>query len=124
MGIDVDWRGSATDRPWTSLAEAIGAEVAADVLLAALVDALSGSIDGLVRDEAALLSAYRRRCATIGRPVAIERPGGGRLEGIAVAVDDAGRLVVEAGGATTSIDAGDVIHLRSVPSDRDTRERP
>lgn len=121
MGIDVDWRGSATDRPWTSLAEAIDDDVSADVLLAALVVALGGSIDALVRDEATLLSAYRRRCATIGRPVAIERPGGVRLEGVAVAVDDAGRLVVEADGVATSLDAGDVAHLRTVPSDPGTR---
>lgn len=53
--------------------------------------------------------AYRRLSATIGRRVRVELPGGQVREGIAEAVDDAGRLVVD--GAAYA--AGDVVHLRA-----------
>ncbi len=53
--------------------------------------------------------AYRRLSATIGLRVRVELPGGQLREGIAEAVDDAGRLVVD--GAAYA--AGDVVHLRS-----------
>lgn len=50
---------------------------------------------------------YRALCSTIGTRVRLETPGG-RVEGLAEAVDDAGRLVVD-GQAHA---AGDVVHLR------------
>ena len=51
---------------------------------------------------------YRALCATIGRRVRLELPGGAAVEGVADAVDTGGRLVVDG----VAYAAGDVVHLR------------
>jgi len=79
---------STTDRP--TLLKAV---------LRRLADQLSG------RD----LDAYRRLSDTVGRRVRVELPDGTHREGLAEAVDDTGRLVVD--GAAYA--AGDVVHARS-----------
>ena len=59
----------------------------------------------------AVLPAYREICATIGRTVRVELPGGGVVNGTAESVDDTGRLVVRTGdGTRTAYSAGDVVH--------------
>lgn len=60
----------------------------------------------------AVRAAYRSSCLTIGRDVDVHQPGGGVTRGTATGVDDAGRLVVRAGGSSTAYAAGDVVHLR------------
>ena len=57
-------------------------------------------------------TAYRSRCTTIGVQVRVLLPGGREVEGEAVDVDDAGRLVVRTGGGLQALAAGDVVHLR------------
>ena len=59
-----------------------------------------------------LREAYLQRCATIGRDVRVQLPGGRELAGPAVDVDQAGRLVVQAAGGPVPVSAGDVVHLR------------
>jgi BirA family biotin operon repressor/biotin-[acetyl-CoA-carboxylase] ligase len=63
---------------------------------------------------AGLVDEITRTCATVGRDVRVELPGGGELLGRATGVDDDGRLTVESAGdrAVTSVAAGDVTHLR------------
>jgi len=63
---------------------------------------------------AGLVDELTRTCATIGRDVRVELPGGGELLGRATGVDEHGRLTVESAGdpAVTSVAAGDVTHLR------------
>jgi BirA family biotin operon repressor/biotin-[acetyl-CoA-carboxylase] ligase len=62
-----------------------------------------------------LQEAYAAGCATLGRHVRAELPGGRELTGTAEAVDADGRLVVRtASGEREAVGAGDVIHLRSV----------
>ncbi|MFE3990277.1 biotin--[acetyl-CoA-carboxylase] ligase [Streptomyces goshikiensis] len=62
-----------------------------------------------------LQEAYAAGCATLGRHVRAELPGGRRLTGTAEAVDADGRLVVRtAEGEREPVGAGDVVHLRSV----------
>ncbi len=60
------------------------------------------------------LDAVREACATLGREVRVELPGGAVLVGEAVDVDEAGRLVVRSAtsGGTTAVASGDVTHLR------------
>jgi BirA family biotin operon repressor/biotin-[acetyl-CoA-carboxylase] ligase len=62
---------------------------------------------------AGLADAYRSACRTLGRQVRVELPGDRTLSGEAVAVDDAGRLVVRTADGMTTLAAGDVVHLRS-----------
>lgn len=56
---------------------------------------------------------YTAVCATVGRAVVVDDARGHR-EGIATAVDDAGRLLVDFGdGAPEALSAADVVHLRA-----------
>ena len=64
-------------------------------------------------EASGLRVAYAARCATIGRSVRVELPGGAELLGRAVAVDADGRLVVRtADGTERPVGAGDVVHVR------------
>jgi len=84
-------------------------------LLLAILRAVGASYGEWLRsggETEPLRSAYRPRCATIGRPVRVELPGGASVEGVAVDIDDDGRLVVDTHGRRESFSAGDVVHLR------------
>jgi BirA family transcriptional regulator, biotin operon repressor / biotin---[acetyl-CoA-carboxylase] ligase len=59
-----------------------------------------------------LRASYLQWCATIGRDVRVEMPGGKTLTGRASDVDGAGRLLVADGGGEHAISAGDVVHVR------------
>ncbi|WP_420079804.1 biotin--[acetyl-CoA-carboxylase] ligase [Streptomyces sp. JL4002] len=62
-----------------------------------------------------LQETYAAGCATLGRHVRAELPGGRTLTGTAEAVDSDGRLVIRtAEGTHEAVGAGDVVHLRSV----------
>jgi len=64
-------------------------------------------------DRCGLRAEYTRLCATIGRRVRVERPGGQLVSGLAVGVDPDGRLLVRvSSGAEVPVAAGDVVHLR------------
>ena len=58
-----------------------------------------------------LAPAYRELCATIGQDVAVST-GGSVLRGIAIAVDESGRLVLDSDGVRRAVGAGDVQHVR------------
>ncbi|MBM9459358.1 biotin--[acetyl-CoA-carboxylase] ligase [Nocardioides sp. zg-536] len=62
-----------------------------------------------------LASSYRAHCATIGRQVRVDLPGGGELLGRAVDIDGSGRLVVQTSEGPRSVGAGDVVHVRPAP---------
>ncbi len=60
-----------------------------------------------------LQETYAAGCATLGREVRAELPGGRAVVGEAVAVDGDGRLVLATGaGVQEPVGAGDIIHLR------------
>ena len=61
-----------------------------------------------------LLAEYRSLCATLGRQVRVDLPGGRVLSGMAEDVDPDGRLLVreDATAGVSPVSAGDVIHLR------------
>ncbi|WP_327304942.1 biotin--[acetyl-CoA-carboxylase] ligase [Streptomyces sp. NBC_01298] len=62
-----------------------------------------------------LQETYAAGCATLGKHVRAELPGGRTLTGTAEAVDTDGRLVVRtAEDKHEAVGAGDVVHLRSV----------
>ncbi|WP_093799358.1 biotin--[acetyl-CoA-carboxylase] ligase [Streptomyces sp. Wb2n-11] len=63
-----------------------------------------------------LQEAYVAGCATLGRTVRAELPGGRSVTGEAVAVDGHGRLVLATEeGVQQPVGAGDVVHLRPGP---------
>jgi len=58
---------------------------------------------------------YGAACATVGRRVVVDDDAG-RREGVATALDDGGRLLVDFGdGAPEALSAADVVHLRAAP---------
>lgn len=73
-----------------------------DTLLKAVLRGLAGVLGD--RDVA----SYRALCTTLGRKVRVDLPGGTSVEGVAEAVDEQGRLVVDG----RAYAAGDVVHLR------------
>jgi len=87
----------------------------ADVLLGAVMAIREGFDLWQTGGEPAherLRSSYAACCATLGRQVRADLPGGGTLEGEATDVDPDGRLVVSTEGGPTAVGAGDVIHVR------------
>ncbi|GHB45808.1 biotin--[acetyl-CoA-carboxylase] ligase [Streptomyces cirratus] len=62
-----------------------------------------------------LQETYAAGCATLGRHVRADLPGGRTITGTAEAVDTDGRLVIRtAQDERLAVGAGDVVHLRSV----------
>ncbi|MGZ4434809.1 MAG: biotin--[acetyl-CoA-carboxylase] ligase [Trebonia sp.] len=95
-----------------------GASVSREALLAGMLREL-GRRYTVFRDDpdparAGLLSDYRALCATLGRSVRVELPGGRVLSGVAEDIDADGRLLVAppGGASPTPVSAGDVIHVR------------
>ncbi len=92
-------------------------------LAVSFLDHLAGLYAGLVAGAAEVAgsrAAYRDHCATIGQEVRLSRSGATDVVGRAVAVDDDGRLVIEAAGERSAWAAGDVVHVRP-PDIRDSR---
>jgi BirA family transcriptional regulator, biotin operon repressor / biotin---[acetyl-CoA-carboxylase] ligase len=59
-----------------------------------------------------LRAEYLRGCATVGKQVRVELPGGAVVSGRACDIDGAGRLLVAADDTVTPVSAGDVVHVR------------
>jgi BirA family transcriptional regulator, biotin operon repressor / biotin---[acetyl-CoA-carboxylase] ligase len=64
-------------------------------------------------ERAGLRAEYTRWCATLGRRVRVDLPGGRALDGLAAGVDPDGRLLVSVpSGPDLPVAAGDIVHLR------------
>jgi BirA family transcriptional regulator, biotin operon repressor / biotin---[acetyl-CoA-carboxylase] ligase len=64
-------------------------------------------------ERSGLRAEYTNLCATIGRRVRAEMPGGQLLSGLAEGVEEDGRLVVRVSlDSAVPVAAGDVVHLR------------
>jgi BirA family transcriptional regulator, biotin operon repressor / biotin---[acetyl-CoA-carboxylase] ligase len=119
IGLNVTLRADELPAPHATSLALAGAEVTdRDTLLRALLRSFGtwyGEWAAAAGDaeQCGLLSAYRAACATIGREVRAELPGGAAISGLAASVDGQGRLVIRtADGAQTPLSAGDLIHLR------------
>jgi len=121
IGIGLNVRNRRAELPeGASSLHAEGAEVRRNELLAALLrrlleDEAAWRATGGDAEAVGLRAAYRTGCATLGRAVRIEQPGGRSLLATAEDVDEDGRLVVrDEAGATRAVAAGDVVHLRGI----------
>lgn len=119
IGINVTLRAEELPVPQAGSLALAGAKVTdRDPLLRALLRSLErwyGSWRNAGGDPAGarLQETYAAGCATLGRQVRAELPGGASLTGEAVAVDGDGRLVLAtAAGMEEPVGAGDVVHLR------------
>jgi len=129
VGLNVDWPEQLPDELVgiaTSLNRRTPDGTAPNrlALLVALLEALDPLVDLLDNEagRARLASEFRQHCVTVGAPVRVELDGR-TIEGTAVAINDAGHLLVaeqpdsgHPGDATGErvheIAAGDVIHVR------------
>jgi BirA family biotin operon repressor/biotin-[acetyl-CoA-carboxylase] ligase len=59
-----------------------------------------------------LAAAYRADCATLGQQVRVALADGARLTGVALDVDEIGRLLVRTDAGEQAVGAGDVEHVR------------
>lgn len=75
-----------------------------------LLQALRDRLDPL--DLGAVRADYRQACVTIGREVDVHLPDGTVVRRTAEGVDDDGRLRVVGDGASATVSAGDVHHVR------------
>jgi BirA family transcriptional regulator, biotin operon repressor / biotin---[acetyl-CoA-carboxylase] ligase len=95
-----------------------GASVSREALLAGILRELESRYAAFRDDpdpaRTGLLAEYRALCATLGRSVRVELPGGSVLAGVAGDIDADGRLLVApaSGAAPVPVSAGDVIHVR------------
>jgi BirA family biotin operon repressor/biotin-[acetyl-CoA-carboxylase] ligase len=78
----------------------------------ALLESWLRRLDQRLGQWEGVASAYRERCATVGRRVWVGLPGE-RIEGEAESIDLQGRLVVRMDdGSRRAVAAGDVTHVR------------
>jgi len=86
----------------------IGASIPPGELIIAIWECLDGH-----REPAELVvEEYRRRCATLGRPVRVFFEGERHaIEGTATDIDDAGRLGVNSCSVVTWVSSGECFHL-------------
>lgn len=117
IGINVAWSGpaGAGGTSLDALTEGPG-PIDRRQLLHALLHALEprcALLEG-AGGRRALADEVRARCATLGQYVRVALAGE-ELFGVAAAIDDAGRLVVETAAGPRTVHAGDVVHLRPGP---------
>lgn len=121
IGINVSLREDELPVPGAgSLALAGAATTDRDTVLRAVLRSLSQWYERW-RDAggdpvaSGLQETYAAGCATLGRVVRAELPGGRSISGEAVAVDGDGRLVLATEeGVQEPVGAGDIVHLRAV----------
>ncbi|UED84464.1 biotin--[acetyl-CoA-carboxylase] ligase [Streptomyces profundus] len=126
MGLNVSLRADELPVPAAGSLLLAGAPVRdRDPLLRAVLRALGAWYTGWVAaggdpetggDPAVggLRDAYVAGCATLGRQVRAELPGGEDVRGEAIALDGDGRLVIaDADGVRHPLGAADIVHLRA-----------
>ncbi len=122
LGIGLNVSSTESELP-TSLATSLQLAGAVDpdrqAILVALLSELehwylrwSGGPRPGDAEACGLRGSYLRWCATIGRDVRVNMPGGKVLTGRASDVDDVGRLLVTAQDGVHAVSAGDVVHVR------------
>ena len=112
VGIGINLAGTPPV-PWATTVHEHGADVGAAALLELIRARLARA---LATDPATWRGAVEHVCSTIGSEVVVEGPGGARLQGLAVGLDESGGLVLENGrGDRRVVMAGDVQHLRTAP---------
>jgi BirA family biotin operon repressor/biotin-[acetyl-CoA-carboxylase] ligase len=103
--------------PATSLRLAQAGSLDRGALLAGILAGLERRYRAWARfgdaERSGLRAEYTALCATLGRRVQVELPGGRALDGLAGDVDEDGRLLVSVPpGAEVPVAAGDIVHLR------------
>lgn len=118
IGLNVSLRPDELPVPTaTSLALEGSATTDRSLLARAILRALEGLLTDWMRHGGdvgggKLHTAYAQACTTIGRHVRVELTTAERVEGEAVGIDSAGRLLVRSEAGLRTLTSGDVVHLR------------
>ncbi len=112
LGIGINVNMGGMDLPVKRATSVLleGGSLDRSALLAELLVALDTRLGQWRNGEGLVERDYRSRCATIGRLVDVELPGGAKVSGVVSGIDDDGHLLVTDGESTTRVTAGDVIH--------------
>ena len=113
VGLNVSTTADELPVPTATSLELAGGEVTDRTgLLLAVLRRLREEYDAWQAGAVDLRAAYTRACATIGRDVRVDLPGGDTLTGRATGIDAGGRLTVRTASGETAVGAGDVVHVR------------
>ena len=116
IGLNVSLRGSELPVPQATSIALAGGVADREVLAKEVLRALGRRYRTWVDQDGApgaILPAYREICATIGRDIRVQLPGGDQMSGRVEGIDDSGRLlVVTSDGVTHGLSVGDVVHVR------------
>ncbi len=114
IGLNVDWRRERMPdeirASACSLADLARGPIDRVALLGRLLDELSDELDGIEAGSSPL-ERYRARCTTLGTEVHVALAGGS-IEGLAIDLDEAGGLVVQADDGRHVITSGEVLGVR------------
>jgi len=115
VGLNVSWPvepDARADLVATSLAACTDDVPRRDAVLAAVLTAFETTLQIAENEPRRLRELHLERSLTVGRDVRIARADGTSVEGRAVDIDEAGRIVVRVSGVDEALSAGDVTHLR------------
>jgi BirA family biotin operon repressor/biotin-[acetyl-CoA-carboxylase] ligase len=115
LGLNVGWPVAADARSQlsaTSLAVCIDDVPERRALLATVLSEFESALELVETDPGRLRELHLARSSTVGCAVRVARADGTNLEGRAVDIDDAGRIVVRTPSGDEVLSAGDVTHLR------------
>lgn len=114
INADLDPETLDVDRPVTTLRAATGGPVDPTAVAATLHERLLARCQQVETATGfrAVLDAWRRRSATLGTSVCVERRGASDVDGVAVAVNDRGALMVEVEGDQIEVTASECQRLR------------
>jgi BirA family biotin operon repressor/biotin-[acetyl-CoA-carboxylase] ligase len=112
IGVNLTYDGPE-DVAGTSVLAQTGLTIAPRALLDILLEEIEfrRALLGDVRGRLSLREEYVGALATIGQLVRVEQSEG-TLQGLAVGIDDAGRLLVDSDGVVRTFSVGDVVHVR------------
>ena len=102
----------APDPRATSLTQLGAATVDRNPLAQVLLRHLAARIDAWRRGDSTLAGDYLTRSVTVGTRVRATMPGDNIVVGVAEAIDELGRLVIQTDGEQVTVSAGDITHLR------------
>jgi BirA family biotin operon repressor/biotin-[acetyl-CoA-carboxylase] ligase len=102
----------APDPRATSLTQLGAATVDRNPLAQVLLRHLAARIDAWRRGDSTLAGDYLSRSVTVGTRVRAIMPGDQTVVGVAEAIDELGRLVIDTGSEQVTVSAGDITHLR------------
>jgi len=115
IGLNVTLRADEVGEPQvTSLMDLGVVDPDRTGLAVEVLRRLGERVDAWRNGDPRLVVEYRSRCDTIGQRVRATLPGDRAVEGIAVDVDDLGRLRIDTGDEAVTVSAGDITHLRPV----------